>query len=244
MKKVLFIFSVLVLMIACKKADNANKDTECDKVYNTIDAVNPWGVLMKTTCTESGGDEPETVALANGEPTLMNGGANVEGTIARAATTRSVSWWFLGTQSGKLFMPVVYARVYVFNDDATDNAKITAAQTQITNGDHYLGFDRGVFMGIYPYGVYNITRKQNATTYKIISSYNLESEIKKTLPIDKKIFIQFIVQLNPLNVPATAFNSAKYAYLVFKNSGAGFPHYKIDMGDYSLGYQNQSLYYN
>lgn len=140
---------------------------------------------------------------------------------------------------------MTYARVFVFEDNPTDIAKINAAKSQILAGNHYLGFDTGVFKDIYPLYVLNINHKQNPTTGNITSSYNLESEVKKSLPAGKRIFVQFIVQSSPATTVPTNFDTAKYAYCEFLNEDNNlYPHYKIDYSDSNLGYQGNSFFYN
>ncbi|MDO4763109.1 MAG: hypothetical protein Q4A00_01840 [Flavobacteriaceae bacterium] len=266
MKKIVCLLSLALVAISCKRANSSLSMEEdkpinkpvlaslCDKVYNTNDTVNPWGVLIRTTCKEGQGDEAPLVENPNTsnshfDKLLLSKNTMDTGDLTTLNTSnkvkkKAVHFWFYGTDSRKLFKPVTYARVFVFNDDTTDNAKITAAQNQVRGGNHNLGFDSGVFNGIYPTMVLNINHKQGKNG-KVLSTFNIESEVKKSFPVGKKIFIQFITQSTPTNPTPNTFNNAKYAYLVFKNEDdKAYPHYKIDMSDRGLGYQGHNFYYN
>lgn len=65
--------------------------------------------------------------------------------------------------------------------------------------------------------VINISHKLN-TSGSITTSYNLESEIKKSLPTNKRIFVQFIVQSSPTTPVPANFDTNKYAYCEFVNA--------------------------
>lgn len=248
--KRLFLLSALALMaVGCQRTVTAeeiqpNLSADCNKVINSNSTVNPWGVLSRTTCKAGPGEDAPIVngtGRKDSNPLLVTNSTNP----AAKAATKAVHFWFYGTTTQRLFKPVTYARVFVFEDNATDIAKINAAKSQILAGNHYLGFDKGVFQNIYPLYVLNINHKQNATTGAITSSYNLESEVKKSLPVGKRIFIQFIVQSSPATTLPTTFNDAKYAYCEFVNQDDNlYPHYKIDYSDSNLGYQGSSFFYN
>lgn len=247
MKKIFLLSVFSVLAISCQRSadeevvnEEVNESSFCNKTVNPNSTVNPWGVLSRTTCNPGPGSETSSVAKMAGNSLL-----NYEGGENEKSATKAVHFWFYGTTTQRLFKPVTYARVFVFNDDATDNAKIQAAKSQIQSGNHYLGFDTGVFKDVYPYVVLNISHKQNATTGAITSSYNLESEIKKSLPTNKKVFVQFIVQSSPATSLPTLFDTNKYAYCEFTNADNGiYDHYKIDYSDSNLGYQGNSFFYN
>ena len=267
MKKIVCLLSLGLVLANCKRADTINSadlvdnklpnspiTTFCNKIYTTNnDTVNPWGVLMRTTCQEGEGEEaPIVITPSNNKQfskllisqdykDISNGYVTMSETKIKK---KAVHFWFYGTDSRKLFKPITYARVFVFDDDTAGNQKITAAQQQVQGGNHYLGFDSGVFNGIYPTMVLNITHKTGKNG-KLTSSFNIESEVKKSLPVGKKIFIQFIVQSSPSSNTPAGFNTAKYAYLVFKNEDdKAYPHYKIDLSDNNLGYQGHNFYYN
>lgn len=245
MKKFILLSVFSVLAIGCQRSadaetinDEASESSLCNKTVNPNTTVNPWGVLSRTTCNPGPGSETSSVSKMN-DPLFVSKGSTDK------ASTKAVHFWFYGTNSSKLFKPVTYARVFVFNDDATDQAKINAAKAQVQTGNHYLGFDTGVFQNIYPYVVLNISHKQNATTGAVTSSYNLESEIKKSLPTNKRIFVQFIVQSSPATTLPTLFDTNKYAYCEFTNADNGiYDHYKIDYSDSNLGYQGNTFFYN
>lgn len=140
----------------------------------------------------------------------------------------------------QLFKPTIYARVFVFDDG---DSKVQQAKTQVQGGNHYLGFDRGVFQGVYPHAVINISHKINSND-KVQTTYNLENEIKRALPVGKRIFIQFVVQNSPTTPLPAGFATAKYAYCDFLNADDNaYPHYKIDLSDSNLGYQGKTFYY-
>lgn len=244
MKKTIILLSVVTLM-SCERNDsginiekdlNINPSLQCNKTYNSNDAVNPWGVLIRTTCSPGPGTDVGTVDSA-GKNSLLE-----FKNLTAKTKTKAVHFWFKGTDTNKLFKPITYARVFVFDDDVSGNQKITQAQQQVQGGNHYLGFDSGVFKDIYPDMVLNINHKM--VNGKVQSSYNLENEVKRALPVGKKIFIQFIVQKSPTSPVPSTFESAKYSYLVFTNEdNKAYPHYKIDLSDNSLGYQGHSFHY-
>ena len=249
MKRLFLLSAISLMVIGCQRAETAeeiqpNVSADCNKVINSNSAVNPWGVLSRYTC-KAGPGEDATIINGTGSrfsnPLLVSN----PNQSAKAGPTKSVHFWFYGTTTQKLFKPVSYARVFVFEDNPTDIAKIHAAKSQILAGNHYLGFDTGVFKDIYPLYVLNINHKQNPTTGNITSSYNLESEVKKSLPAGKRIFVQFIVQSSPATTVPTNFDTAKYAYCEFLNEDNNlYPHYKIDYSDSNLGYQGNSFFYN
>jgi hypothetical protein len=221
MKKFILLSVFSVLAIGCQRSadaetinDEASESSLCNKTVNPNTTVNPWGVLSRTTCNPGPGSETSSVSKMN-DPLFVSKGSTDK------ASTKAVHFWFYGTNSSKLFKPVTYARVFVFNDDATDQAKINAAKAQVQTGNHYLGFDT------------------------VTSSYNLESEIKKSLPTNKRIFVQFIVQSSPATTLPTLFDTNKYAYCEFTNADNGiYDHYKIDYSDSNLGYQGNTFFYN
>ncbi len=253
MKKLLFLcITGMLALVSCKRADNmAMNDNEtdeqiidCNKIYNPNSAVNYWGVLSRTTCSPSAGSEVSTVsqAKASANPLLVSKPlSNYEARVSKKAC----HFWFYGTDSQQLFKPVTYARVFVFdNDDQEADEKIAQAKAQILTGNHYLGFDTGVFEGIYPAYVLNIRHKITSTG-NLSSSYNLESEIKRSLPRDKKIFIQFIIQKTPVEPLPQNWEQNKYAYCDFVNEdNDAYPHFKIDYRDADLGYAGNTFYYN
>ena len=66
-----------------------------------------------------------------------------------------------------------------------------------------------------------------------------------SLPTNKKVFVQFIVQSSPATSLPTLFDTNKYAYCEFTNADNGiYDHYKIDYSDSNLGYQGNSFFYN
>ncbi len=245
MKKIILLSILSVFSVSCQRSadeevtnEDLNQSNLCNKTVNPNSTVNYWGVLSRTTCTPGPGSETSTVSVT-GNPLL-----SYKSDINAKAANKAVHFWFYGTNSQRLFKPVTYARVFVFNDDSTDQAKINAAKTQIQSGNHYLGFDTGVFKDIYPYVVLNITHKLNSSG-TISSSYNLESEIKRSLPTNKKVFVQFIVQSSPASSLPVLFDTNKYAYCEFLNADNGiYEHYKIDYSDSNLGYQGNSFFYN
>lgn len=267
MKKIVCLLSLGLALANCKRADTTNssdlvdntlpKNTPiaefCNKVYTTNnDEVNPWGVLMRTTCKPGEGEEVPVLSIP---PNTSNNQLNKllmadisNSDISTFDTSnkvknKAIHFWFYGTDSRKLFKPVTYARVFVFNDDTEGNQKITQAQQQVQGGNHYLGFDTGVFNGVYPTMVLNINHRTGKNG-KLQSSFNIENEVKKSLPVGKKIFIQFIVQNSASAIKPGTFDTAKYAYLVFKNEdNKTYPHYKIDLSDNNLGYQGHNFYY-
>lgn len=247
MKKFFILSGVSLLsIISCQRSENSDLQEEeivnslnCNKTVNNNNVVNYWGVLSRTTCNEGPGSDAGAVSKNSQEKSLL-----YKDDLNSKATAKAAHFWFYGTTSQRLFKPVTYARVFVFNDDATDQAKINAAKTQIQSGNHYLGFDTGVFKDIYPYVVLNINHKAN-TNGSITTSYNLESEVKRSLPTGKRIFVQFIVQSSPTNPIPSTFNTAKYAYCEFLNADNSiYEHYKIDLSDSNLGYQGNSFFYN
>lgn len=265
MKRVISLLSVAILAINCQRATdsvamednkpiipNTGNTTMCNVTYNDINAVDPWGVLIRTTCSPSEGEEAPIVvtepttnarllASNNSLPDDLYSSDGLSTFNTEKQKNKAVHFWFYGTDSQKLFKPHVYARVFVFNNDAEGNAKIEAAQAQIRGGRHVLGFDSGPFQGVYPTMVLNIQHKQGKNG-KTISSYNFESEVKRSLPVGKKIFIQFIIKSSPTN---TYPNDKSYGYAVFLNEdNKAYPHYKIDFSDRALGYQGHNFYYN
>ena len=249
MKRLFLLSAMALITFSCQRAESQQEEINpesslCNKTVNSNSTVNQWGVLSRTTC-KPGPGEDATVVNGTGRkfsnPLLVSN----PNQSAKAGPTKSVHFWFYGTTTQKLFKPVTYARVFVFEDNPTDIAKINAAKSQILAGNHYLGFDTGVFKDIYPLYVLNINHKQNPTTGNITSSYNLESEVKKSLPAGKRIFVQFIVQSSPATTVPTNFDTAKYAYCEFLNEDNNlYPHYKIDYSDSNLGYQGNSFFYN
>lgn len=244
MKKIILLSVFSCFVFSCQKTsdeqfvEDFNESSFCNKTVNPNSAVNYWGVLSRTTCRPGPGSEVSTVSKVH-NPILFS-----KSIQASKAATKAVHFWFYGTTAQKLFKPVTYARVFVFNDDDTDKAKINAAKAQIQLGNHYLGFDSGVFQNIYPYVVLNISHKLN-TSGSITTSYNLESEIKKSLPTNKRIFVQFIVQSSPITPTPATFNTNKYAYCEFVNADDSvYQHYKIDLSDSNLGYQGNPFFYN
>ena len=249
MKRLFLLSAMALITFSCQRAESQQEEINpesslCNKTVNSNSTVNQWGVLSRTTCKPGPGEDAPIVngtGRKDSNPLLVTNSTNP----AAKAATKAVHFWFYGTTTQRLFKPVTYARVFVFEDNATDIAKINAAKSQILAGNHYLGFDTGVFQNIYPLYVLNINHKQNATTGAITSSYNLESEVKKSLPVGKRIFVQFIVQSSPASTLPTTFETAKYAYCEFVNvDDNAYPHYKIDYSDSNLGYQGIPLYYN
>lgn len=240
MKKLILLCSAL-LFIACQRSENEDitPSLACNRVYNSNSAVNYWGVLSRTTCKAGDGAETEIVSNPSGNRLLM---AKSSATVA--VKTKANHFWFYDTNGLKLFKPVTYARVFVFDDNATTTTLLNSAKTQITGGNHYLGFDTGVFKDVYPLYVLNINHKLNSTG-TTTTSYNLESEIKKSIPVGKRVFIQFIVQSSPTSPIPTTFATARYAYADYLNPDDGlFPHYKIDLSATNLGYTGKPFYYN
>ncbi|MDY6026219.1 hypothetical protein [Bergeyella zoohelcum] len=244
MKKFILLLGMATAVLSCKRAGDAislddeqnNLSARCNMTYNSNDAKDPWGVLIRTTCSPGPGTDVGTVDSA-GKNSLLE-----FKNLTAKTKTKAVHFWFKGTDTNKLFKPITYARVFVFDDDISGNQKITQAQQQVQGGNHYLGFDSGVFKDIYPDMVLNINHKM--VNGKVQSSYNLENEVKRALPVGKKIFIQFIVQKSPTSPVPSTFESAKYSYLVFTNEdNKAYPHYKIDLSDNSLGYQGHSFHY-
>ena len=167
MKRLFLLSAIALITFSCQRAESQQEEINpesslCNKTVNSNSTVNQWGVLSRTTCKPGPGEEASTLKLAGrtGNPLLVSD----PNSTAKGATTKACHFWFYGTSSLKLFKPVTYARVFVFNDDATDVAKINSAKAQILTGNHYLGFDTGVFKDIYPLYVLNINHKQNATT--------------------------------------------------------------------------------
>ena len=106
--------------------EETNENSLSNKTVNPNSAVNYWGVLSRTTCNPGPGSEASSVSkVANNSLLNFKGGENEKG------ATKAVHFWFYGTTTQKLFKPVTYARVFVFNNDATDQAKINAAKAQV-----------------------------------------------------------------------------------------------------------------
>lgn len=244
MKKLILLTGItLTTLVACKR-EIQNEDNEltpvtmCNKTYNSPSKLSLFGTLIRTTCKPGPG--AEVVSL----PTNSNNSAKSDLLTFSAplktlenTKTKATHFWFYGTDSQQLFKPITYARVFVF--DIGDN-KVEQAKQQIQSGNHYLGFDRGLFEGIYPYTVLNINHR--LVNNKIQSSFNLEHEVKRSLPVNKRIFIQFIVQKSPNEVPT--FENSKFTYCDFVNEdNKAYPHYKIDLSDANLGYQGETFYY-
>lgn len=245
MKK-FFLFPVMALALAsCHRADQQEQEIQeipekalaCNKIYNSITTLNTFGTLIRTTCKPGPGIE---APLLTGNESAKNPLYIYRSSTASKVKTKAVHWWFYGTESKQLFKPTIYARVFVFDDG---DSKVQQAKTQVQGGNHYLGFDRGVFQGVYPHAVINISHKINSND-KVQTTYNLENEIKRALPVGKRIFIQFVVQNSPTTPLPAGFATAKYAYCDFLNADDNaYPHYKIDLSDSNLGYQGKTFYY-
>ncbi|AQY22854.1 hypothetical protein [Riemerella anatipestifer] len=248
MKKLILLTGItLTTLVACKR-ELHNEDNElnelspvamCNKTYNTASTLNTFGTLIRTTCKPEPGIEVISVpANSNSQhknSDLITLSASPK-TLANVKT-KATHFWFYGTDSKQLFKPITYARVFVF--DIGDN-KVEQAKQQIQSGNHYLGFDRGLFEGIYPYVVLNINHRE--INGKLQTSFNLENEVKRSLPVGKRIFIQFVVQKTPTEVPT--FENSKFTYCDFVNEdNKAYPHYKVDLSDANLGYQGNSFYY-
>lgn len=225
-------------IVSCRREMDNKTDSEknlaCNKTYNTSDVLNPFGTLIRTTCTAGPGtDAPNVPITEAGVNSLL---VYKSSSIAARIKTKSAHFWFYGTDSRQLFKPTTYDRIFVFDEN---DPKVQQAKSQVQGGNHYLGFDRGVFNGVYPYAVVNISHKTNKDG-KVSSSFNLEHEVKKALPVGKRIFIQFIVQNSPTTPTPSGFENAKYAYCDFvNNDDNALPHYKIDLSDSNLGYQGK-----
>ncbi|WP_018674531.1 hypothetical protein [Riemerella columbina] len=246
MKKLILLTGItLTTLVACKREIH-NEDSElkeitpiamCEKTYNTPSVLNKFGTLIRTTCKPGPGTEVVSLSANgnNSKSDLITFSQPLK-TLDKVKT-KATHFWFYGTDSQQLFKPITYARVFVFDEN---DPKVNLAKQQIQSGNHYLGFDRGIFEGIYPYVVLNINHRE--VNGKIYSSFNLENEVKRSLPVGKRIFIQFIVQKTPNEVPT--FENAKFTYCDFVNEdNKAYPHYKIDLSDANLGYQGSSFYY-
>lgn len=253
MKKLVCLLSIALLGISCSR-DNENNNTKsedlklaCNKIVNANSVVSPWGVLSRTTCKPGPGIDAPNVPSSSNKLLAYKSELNTANINTPAKNekvkTKSVHFWFYGTNSQKLFKPVTYARVFVFDNDSEGNRKVETAKQQIQSGNHYLGFDSGVFKDVYPYVVININHKNN-TNGSITTSFNLENEVKKSIPVGKRVFIQFIVQTSPTKPAPSTFATSKYAYCDFVNEdNQVYHHYKIDLSDTNLGYQGNQFYY-
>lgn len=245
MKKFILLPVIALALVACKRDAMSNNDDDniipiasCDKTFNSASVLNKFGTLIRTTCQPGPGIEvlpvvPGTSGKGLGSDITYYANSSVTAKVK----TKATHFWFYGTDSNQLFKPITYARVFVFDEN---DPKVEQAKAQVQGGNHYLGFDRGVFEGIYPYIVLNINHK--IVNDKLQTSFNLENEVKRSLPVGKRIFIQFIVQKSPNEVPT--FDNAKFGYCDFVNTDdKAYPHYKIDLSDAALGYQGSSFYY-
>lgn len=247
MKRLFLLGAISIMAVACQRSAedssvNLPKDAsaKCNKVLVTdFSKTNPWGTLVRTTCQPGPGVEAEDVpASASANPLLAS--ARPSASSSAKPKTKSVHFWFWGSSTNMLFKPVTYARIFVF---PKGDARVDQAKAQVAGGNHYLGFDRGVFQGVYPYAVININHKQDAKTGKVTSSFNLENEVKKSVPVDSRVFVQFIVQFSPVGLPLST-SPAKYAYADFSTADDGvYQHFKIDFDDDAIGYEGNSFYY-
>lgn len=253
MKRLFFLGAISLMAVACQRADEGgssndlNKDAsaKCNNVLVTdFTKTNLWGTLVRTTCQPGPGAEAEDVPRSASANPLLDYNSSIRSNLLAATSTskvktKSVHFWFWGSNTMRLFKPVVYARIFVF---PKGDPRVDQAKAQVASGDHYLGFDRGIFKDVYPYSVVNINHKKDLKTGKVTSSFNLENEVKKSVPVDSRIFVQFIVQSSPAYSDTDfvgGVGNARYAYADFVNNDDKlYQHYKIDMDDTLLGYED------
>lgn len=251
MKKLFLLLSITsMVVLGCTAADsindddtNAGSDDSCkDVVLNAPDDY--FGSVTSLTCNVSSGGETETVNTGK-----YFGNIKAElpaGVTLQNGSTTTTHFWFKGTSSAKLFKPVLYGRVFTFGNTAADSTFVNVnVKNQILGGNHDLHFDDGIFEGVHPYVTFSTSHNEFTSTGTAKkSSYNLEGEVKRSIPHDSWVVIQFIVQPTDGIQENPLLTNARYGYAIYKHDkGKPYKHIKVIFDDDALGYEGNSEYY-